>query len=809
MRDVNAFCVTILVALAVLTDARRFSGGHARKHSVPKGADDCRRVTCQPGSTCTTNDFGLPECTCVKTCPPDRLKPTCGSDGEWYESHCHLHQTACISNTKISVHHTNECFSRGMTCLGINKQTFKKRVIEHYTTQFKHPQHTYMATDDTVSTNLLLGLIFNHYDLDQDDVISKDEVLVSMTRDSLLPISTHCTMNDVLEEHDANGDGVWLNDEFFETFGVGGYNLDEGLRNKETLAIGGDRLVLGCDIQGDEAVTPDIVWMRNGVALDTINYLDGIQMFGDGHLYFTPVTTMHAGNYTCRIRNRVLPTQTYTIRVKVAPTIRVCPENQLMATGKTAKFYCNAWGVPQPTISWQRNGLRLKENEVTALNNRTLSINDAKIENTGRFICSVMNDIGTKEVNAVLVEEEAIISHDPIRSLFYAFHKHGITAIDPVSCDSQITKSSNDMIPNTNEKLCNVKNKTAEQTCIWGGAVRVRNRFIYVTQPVENRILVLAIGNEQIVEYIEMKSGPVSLQYVEHLDQVWIVNWKKDDQPNARIVQIIPDASKFQAHHPIHMEPSNHHYDSVRSLYIPPEQIPGQGYFEYGFAHHDKELGLDKIDLKSMKKVSTLELVSHGCVPDSLAYVSFGGYLVVNCGNSETGKQIIIDYITETVVSVNENIQGVPKISPNGEFLVSIDYKKGAVFVQTVSDFGKIEQHFEIRANIIISDVAFFPSVTRDSYDMLLSPREDIEALFVDLKTGGLKVITVNGKPINANDWPHNEHNRKVVSDGLLDGYLAIPLEENLYILDTRTQKIHCDVQTIKHGNVIQPVSFC
>ncbi|XP_033108247.1 follistatin-related protein 5-like [Anneissia japonica] len=803
-----SFCLISLMLLAVSTEARRFHGSHARKHhSVLKGADDCRRVTCPQGSTCTIDESGLPECTCVTICPV-HLNPTCGSDNRWYENHCDLHQTACVTDSKISVHHNNECFNRGVTCSGINKQTFKSRVLEHYTTQFKHPQHIDTTISDyKVSKTFLLGLIFNHYDLDQDDVISKNEVLVSMTRDELLPISTHCTMADVLAEHESDGDGKWSTAEFFEAFGVGGYELDESLRTKVTITTAGERLVLGCDIRGDS--TPDVVWTRNGIALDQLKFIDGIQIYGDGNLYFTPVTTMHAGNYTCSIRGRILPTQTYTVRVKVPPTVRVCPENQLVATGTTAKFYCNAWGVPQPTISWQRNGLRLKENEVAALNNRTLTIKDSKTENSGRFICSARNDIGIEEVNAVLVEEEAILSHDPLRSLFYVFHKNGIMSIDPVTCEGHLRKLSNDMIPNTNEKLCNVFNKTGQLRCVWGGAVEVQNRFIYATQPMENRIVVVAIGNEQIVEYIKTETKPVSLQYVAHLDQVWFVSWGKKDQPSMRIVQVIPEASKFQAHHPIHMEPTKHHYDSIQSLYIPPKQIPGQGFFEYGFAHHDKELGLDKIDLKSMKKVSTLELVSHGCVPHALAYVSFGGYLVVSCGNSNTGKQLIIDYITEKVVEVNEHIKGVPKISPNGEFLVSIDYNEGAIFVQTISELGKVEQHFEIRANIIISDVAFFPSVTRDSYDMLLTPREDNEALFVNLKTGALKVITVNGQPINPDDWPPNEHNRHVVSDGLLDGYLATPMRESLLIFDTRSQKVHCDVGEIKYGNVIQPVSFC
>jgi len=67
----------------------------------------CRAVHCRPGRECRS-EAGRPQCVCMIHCP-QHWSPVCGSDGESYDSHCHLHRAACIQGSHISPLHPGSC----------------------------------------------------------------------------------------------------------------------------------------------------------------------------------------------------------------------------------------------------------------------------------------------------------------------------------------------------------------------------------------------------------------------------------------------------------------------------------------------------------------------------------------------------------------------------------------------------------------------------------------------------------------------------------------------------------------------------
>ena len=66
---------------------------------------------------------------------------------------------------------------------------------------------------------------------------------------------------------------------------------------------------------------------------------------------------------------------------------------------------------------------------------------------------------------------------------------------------------------------------------------------------------------------------PVELHYVPHLDQVWVLNWRSEQNLGIKTIQVIRDASQKRKHHTVHPEPIDGQFDLVRGLYIPPIQV--------------------------------------------------------------------------------------------------------------------------------------------------------------------------------------------------------------------------------------------
>lgn len=67
------------------------------------------------GRQCVKSERGEETCICAEkdVCVPGHSK-VCGSDANFYNSHCALHREACVTGKKIYVDHKAEaCLQRG------------------------------------------------------------------------------------------------------------------------------------------------------------------------------------------------------------------------------------------------------------------------------------------------------------------------------------------------------------------------------------------------------------------------------------------------------------------------------------------------------------------------------------------------------------------------------------------------------------------------------------------------------------------------------------------------------------------------
>lgn len=219
---------------------------------------------------------------------------------------------------------------------------------------------------------------------------------------------------------------------------------------------------------------------------------------------------------------------------------------------------------------------------------------------------------------------------------FFVFHDYGIAIYEASACHLHHQIHGNDLIPGTHEFICGIKttenvnhNGTiSERVCSWGRAINVERHFIYATQPDLNRILVISVPQMIVVDTITTDEYPVELFYVQHLDQVWVMNWRSRNESDAKIVQVIRNAAqKHKKHVTVHLEPIDGQFDMVKGLYIPELNIDQSHYtFKFGYVTHRNQRGIYKIDLANLRYVKSIDLTLYNCVPEHIVFSALCEY---------------------------------------------------------------------------------------------------------------------------------------------------------------------------------------
>ncbi|XP_020559623.1 protogenin B [Oryzias latipes] len=152
-------------------------------------------------------------------------------------------------------------------------------------------------------------------------------------------------------------------------------------------------VVLECVATGNPS--PVISWSRaDSKPIDIYN----AKVLGNGNLIITDVSSKHGGVYLCRATTpgtRNYTTAAANITVLVPPTIVERPESQTRPRAGTARFMCQAEGVPQPRISWLKNGEDVHLNGRIKMYNSKLVITQIIPEDDAIYQCLAENEQGS------------------------------------------------------------------------------------------------------------------------------------------------------------------------------------------------------------------------------------------------------------------------------------------------------------------------------------------------------------------------------------------------------------------------------
>ncbi|XP_074012269.1 follistatin-related protein 4 isoform X1 [Numenius arquata] len=783
-------------------DARRFE---VTRRKVLYGQDglhaSCEKKYCGRGSKCVVNkDTNQPECRCVEDCKSSYM-PVCGSDGKFYENHCQLHRASCLQRKKIYIIHSKDCFFKGDTCTMADYSRLKSILLDLQAHRRSPPSRP--AEDRASQKRHLVEEMFKHLDINNDGHLSSSELAQLMKKEDLEDDLLDCTLEDLLRFDDYNNDGRLTLQELYTAFQVVQLSLPEDQKISVTTITVGLSTVLTCNIRG--VLRPPIIWKRNGVILNFLD-LEDINDFGeDDSLYITKVTTIHMGNYTCHAYGYEELYQTHILQVNVPPVIRVYPETQAQEPGVSASLKCHAEGIPNPRITWLKNGIdimpKLSKQLTLLANGSELHISSVRYEDTGAYTCIAKNEVGVDEdISSLFIEDSARKTRLSVGNMFYVFSDDGITVLQPNECEIRRHIRPEERIFTSYEEICPRVEGEGTQSCLWALAVNVRDKYIYVTQPKQNRVVIIDIQTQKAVQSLDVDPLPTKLHYDKSHDQVWVLSWG-DMRKSSPTLQVIPEASAGEDQHVIRTP-----FEGVDDFFIPPTNLI-INHVRFGFIFNKSKSAVHKIDLETVTHIKTINFKNHSCLPQTMAYTHLGGYFFVQCRRNRSGAaspQLVIDSVTDAVIGPNSDVSGTPYISPDGRYLVSADEDSGRIKVQAFTVRGEIKLIYDLQTNIHVSDLTFQPSFTEgNQYYLYATSHLQTDVLFVELSTGKMNVLKNLKDPLTSKDWPWSNYNRIMKDSGLFGQYLITPAKDSLFVINGRQNTLRCEVSGIRRGNTV------
>ncbi|XP_046779309.1 hemicentin-1 isoform X23 [Gallus gallus] len=176
-----------------------------------------------------------------------------------------------------------------------------------------------------------------------------------------------------------------------------GNMVDTGRGGENKDVIINNPLSLYCET--DAVPPPVLTWYKDGYPL---NSSDKVLILPGGRVFQIPrARAEDAGRYMCAAVNEAGEDSIhYNVHVLLPPSIRGAdgdlPEEVNVLGNKVAVMDCVTSGSPSPSITWEKDGhLLAEDNKHSFLSNgRRLQILNSQVTDTGRYVCVVENIAG-------------------------------------------------------------------------------------------------------------------------------------------------------------------------------------------------------------------------------------------------------------------------------------------------------------------------------------------------------------------------------------------------------------------------------
>ncbi|XP_061153333.1 hemicentin-1 isoform X4 [Syngnathus typhle] len=146
--------------------------------------------------------------------------------------------------------------------------------------------------------------------------------------------------------------------------------------------------------QSDGVPPPSVTWHKDGQPMGGSLRQRAL---ASGSLQVAFVHPADTGIYTCTAANSAgSASLEMSLTVQIPPSILDFEQEVVVVEGKQAQLACVAKGVPQPTLSWEKDGVLsgVQTGEYTILPSGELVIDTAQPGDAGSYTCVASNDLG-------------------------------------------------------------------------------------------------------------------------------------------------------------------------------------------------------------------------------------------------------------------------------------------------------------------------------------------------------------------------------------------------------------------------------
>ncbi|KAM8746417.1 hemicentin-1 isoform 1-T1 [Acanthopagrus schlegelii] len=171
---------------------------------------------------------------------------------------------------------------------------------------------------------------------------------------------------------------------------------------------------LSCEATG--IPKPTVNWMKNGRAINTDQNQNMYRLLSSGSLVVIAPTVEDTAVYECVVSNEAgKDSRSINLTVHVPPSIADEPTELVVTRLSPVVIACTASGVPEPSIHWSKDGMRLpKEGQgYSILSTGPIEITSAELSHAGRYSCTAKNAAGStnRHVHLTVQELPVIQSH--------------------------------------------------------------------------------------------------------------------------------------------------------------------------------------------------------------------------------------------------------------------------------------------------------------------------------------------------------------------------------------------------------------
>ncbi|NXB77102.1 HMCN1 protein, partial [Donacobius atricapilla] len=172
-------------------------------------------------------------------------------------------------------------------------------------------------------------------------------------------------------------------------------SLDNAGGSEEVLVLRGGAAALGCESDGSPV--PSVSWLRDGRALPLPL---GARLSSSRRgmvLQVLRAEPADTGRYTCVASNAAgQSSKHFVLRVLEPPHINGSdePEELSVIVNNPLELLCISSGIPEPKISWMKDGRPLLQTDSIHVLGEALRITSAQVEDTGRYTCLASSPAG-------------------------------------------------------------------------------------------------------------------------------------------------------------------------------------------------------------------------------------------------------------------------------------------------------------------------------------------------------------------------------------------------------------------------------